>query len=84
MNDGEFAILGCRILKILTGHCFTNCPLIRCSSGVELVKRAVDCRTPVVSIGIRVEGAINVDIDNTTGIRELCEHLIDTAMSGTL
>ncbi len=76
MNDGEFAIYRLPYIEDFDGVIvFTNC-LNSCGSDVELVKRAVDCGTPVVSIGIRVEGAINVDIDNTTGIRELCEHLI--------
>ena len=45
-------------------------------TGISIVQQAVSAGIPVISIGIDIDGAIYIDIDNITGMQEIAEHLI--------
>lgn len=41
-----------------------------------LMNKCLEAHTPTVSVGIKKDGLYYVGVDNTLGMRELCEHLI--------
>ena len=76
-NKGELNIYKLPDLSWFDGAIVSTNSLNSVETGIEMVETALKANIPVVSIGIEVEGAINVNIDNVTGIKELSEHLIN-------
>ena len=75
-NKGELKIYDLPVIEDFDGAIvFTNA-LNSVDAGVKQVKRVLEAGVPVVSIGIEVDGAFNINIDNVSGIRDLTEHLI--------
>lgn len=75
-NKGELNIYTLPRMKDYDGAIvFTNA-LNDVDTGISIVKQAVSAGIPVISIGINVEGAVCIDIDNITGMKEIAEHLI--------
>lgn len=76
-NQGELNIYGLPDLTDYDGVIVFANSLNAVDTGVSLVKKAVRQDVPVFSIGIDVEGAFNINIDNITGITDLAKHLIE-------
>ena len=76
-NAGELNIYDLPRMEDYDGAIvFTNA-LNSVDTGIRLVNKVMEAGIPAVSIGIDVEGAFNINIDNISGIRDLTEHLIE-------
>lgn len=76
-RHGEFNILRLPDIKTFDGA-------IIVSNGLEfndqinyLMDKCLENHTPTVSVGIKREGLFYVGVDNTRGMQELCEHIIN-------
>lgn len=76
-NAGELNIYKLPCIEDYDGAIVFSNALNSVDTGIKLVRTIMEAGIPVVSIGIDVEGAFNINIDNISGIRELAEHLID-------
>ncbi|MCR5616218.1 MAG: diguanylate cyclase [Saccharofermentans sp.] len=76
-NRGELNIYDLPDLKDYDALIVLSNSLNSIETGITLVKRAVEAGVPVFSVGIEVEGAINIILDNESGMRELAKHLIE-------
>ena len=76
-NRGELNVYMLPKLKDYDGAIVYTNALNSVETGISIVKSAVRAGIPVISIGIEVDGAICIDIDNITGMREIAEHLIE-------
>ena len=75
-NLGELNIYRLPVLKDYDAAIVMTNALNSVDTGIATVKRCIEAGIPVFSVGIELEGAININIDNVTGIKELTEHLI--------
>jgi len=76
-NRGELNIYSLPKLKDYDAAIVYTNALNSVETGISIVKSAIRAGIPVISIGIEVDGAICIDIDNITGMREIAEHLIE-------
>ena len=76
-NLGELNIYRLPDLKDYDAAIVMTNALNSVETGIATVKRCVEAELPVFSVGIDVEGAVNINIDNVTGIKELTNHLIE-------
>lgn len=75
-NKGELNVYTLPRMKDFDGAIVFANALNDIDTGISIVKQAVAAGIPVVSIGLNVEGAIFIDIDNISGMQEIAEHLI--------
>lgn len=75
-NKGELNIYDLPDVNDYDGLIVMSNSLNSIDTGIMLVKRAINAQVPVFSIGIEVEGAINIALDNVSGMKDLAEHLI--------
>ena len=76
-NLGELNIYRLPDLKDYDAAIVMTNALNSVETGIATVKRCVEAELPVFSVGIDIEGAVNINIDNVTGIKELTNHLIE-------
>ena len=76
-NRGELNIYDLPDLKDYDALIVLSNSLNSIETGITLVKRAIEAGVPVFSVGIEVEGAINIILDNVSGMKELAKHLIE-------
>lgn len=75
-NAGELKIYDLPVIKDYDGAIVLTNALNSVETGISQVRKIIEDGIPVVSIGIDVEGACNINIDNISGMKELAEHLI--------
>lgn len=77
INEGELNIYGLGDMKDYDGAIVFS-TMLNSNETVELIcRRAKENRVPAVSIGMEIEGASYIGMDNAAGMRQLVTHLVE-------